>query len=83
MEKFDLTVAGSGPGGYIAAVRAAQMGMKTTVVERDKPECCTSKCNGRCRTSEYLHSLYCQKAGSILWHYFQRSGFKNDCISTR
>ncbi len=47
MEKFDLTVAGSGPGGYIAATRAAQMGMKTAVVERDKPECYTSKCNGR------------------------------------
>ena len=37
MEKFDLTVIGSGPGGYISAIRAAQMGMKVAVVERDKP----------------------------------------------
>ena len=37
MERFDLTVIGSGPGGYIAAIRAAQMGMKVAVVERDSP----------------------------------------------
>ena len=37
MEKFDLTVIGSGPGGYISAIRAAQMGMKVAVIERDKP----------------------------------------------
>ncbi len=54
MEKFDLTVAGSGPGGYIAAVRTAQMGMKTAAGERDKPECCSSKFNSRCETSEYF-----------------------------
>src|SRR6185436_16024026 len=34
-ETFDLTVIGSGPGGYVAAIRAAQMGLKTAVVERD------------------------------------------------
>ncbi len=37
MEKFDLTVIGTGPGGYIAAIRAAQLGMKVAVIERDKP----------------------------------------------
>lgn len=31
--RFDLTVIGSGPGGYVAAIRAAQLGMKTAVVE--------------------------------------------------
>jgi len=30
---FDLTVIGSGPGGYVAAIRAAQLGMKVAVVE--------------------------------------------------
>src|SRR5476649_575468 len=30
---FDLVVIGSGPGGYVAAIRAAQLGMKTAVVE--------------------------------------------------
>jgi dihydrolipoamide dehydrogenase len=34
-ETFDLTVIGSGPGGYVAAIRAAQLGLKTAVVERD------------------------------------------------
>ena len=34
-EIFDVTVIGTGPGGYVAAIRAAQMGLKTAVVERD------------------------------------------------
>ncbi|HSH66982.1 MAG TPA: dihydrolipoyl dehydrogenase [Bacteroidia bacterium] len=34
MEKFDVTVIGSGPGGYVAAIRCAQLGMKTALVER-------------------------------------------------
>ena len=33
-QKYDLIVIGSGPGGYVAAIRAAQLGMKTAVVER-------------------------------------------------
>lgn len=33
--KFDLIVIGGGPGGYVAAIRAAQLGMKTAVVERE------------------------------------------------
>ena len=37
MEKFDLTIIGSGPGGYISAIRAAQLGMNVAVIERDKP----------------------------------------------
>ncbi|HWD11104.1 MAG TPA: dihydrolipoyl dehydrogenase [Solirubrobacteraceae bacterium] len=33
---YDCVVIGSGPGGYVAAIRAAQLGLKTAVVERDK-----------------------------------------------
>ena len=33
---YDCLVIGSGPGGYVAAIRAAQLGMKTAVVERDR-----------------------------------------------
>ncbi|WP_374450140.1 dihydrolipoyl dehydrogenase [Stella sp.] len=34
-ERFDLIVIGGGPGGYVAAIRAAQLGMKTALVERE------------------------------------------------
>jgi dihydrolipoamide dehydrogenase len=34
-ENFDLIVLGGGPGGYVAAIRAAQLGLKTCVVERE------------------------------------------------
>ncbi len=33
---YDVIVVGSGPGGYVTAIRAAQLGFKTAVVERDK-----------------------------------------------
>jgi dihydrolipoamide dehydrogenase len=35
--KFDIIVVGAGPGGYVAAIRAAQLGMKTATVEREHP----------------------------------------------
>ena len=34
-EQFDVVVVGGGPGGYVAAIRAAQLGMRTAVVERE------------------------------------------------
>jgi dihydrolipoamide dehydrogenase len=36
MAEYDVIVIGGGPGGYVAAIRAAQLGQKTAVVERDK-----------------------------------------------
>jgi len=35
-EQYDLIVIGSGPGGYVGAIRAAQLGMKVAIVERDR-----------------------------------------------
>jgi dihydrolipoamide dehydrogenase len=35
--EYDLILIGSGPGGYVAAIRASQLGMKTAVVERERP----------------------------------------------
>lgn len=35
-EKFDVCVVGSGPGGYVAAIRAAQLGQKTAIIEREE-----------------------------------------------
>src|SRR4051794_2672853 len=40
-DPFDVIVIGGGPGGYVAAIRAAQLGLRTAVVEKDKP-------GGRC-----------------------------------
>jgi dihydrolipoyl dehydrogenase len=40
-DSYDVIVIGGGPGGYVAAIRAAQLGRKTAVVESDKP-------GGRC-----------------------------------
>ena len=34
MSKYDVTVIGSGPGGYVAAIRCSQLGMKTAIIER-------------------------------------------------
>lgn len=35
MEKFDVVVLGGGPGGYVAAIRAAQLGGRTAIIEKD------------------------------------------------
>jgi dihydrolipoamide dehydrogenase len=35
-ETFDVTIIGAGPGGYVAAVRAAQLGLKTAIIEKEK-----------------------------------------------
>ncbi|HEV2075316.1 MAG TPA: FAD-dependent oxidoreductase, partial [Thermoleophilaceae bacterium] len=35
-ERYDCIVVGSGPGGYVAAIRSAQLGMRTAIVEKDR-----------------------------------------------
>ena len=35
MSQYDVVILGSGPGGYVAAIRAAQLKLKTALVERD------------------------------------------------
>ncbi|HTW29240.1 MAG TPA: dihydrolipoyl dehydrogenase [Acetobacteraceae bacterium] len=61
--KFDLIVLGAGPGGYVAAIRAAQLGMKTAVVEREHLGgiCLNWGCiptKALLRTSEISHLLH-------------------------
>ena len=34
--KYDLVIVGAGPGGYVCALRAAQLGLKVAVVEKEK-----------------------------------------------
>src|SRR5260370_28902454 len=35
-EAFDVVIIGSGPGGYVAAIRSGQLGLKTAMVEKDQ-----------------------------------------------
>jgi dihydrolipoamide dehydrogenase len=65
MASYDVIVIGGGPGGYVAAIRAAQLGQKTAVVERDKA-------GGRClnyacipaKTVLHTAEVYNEVAGS-------------------
>jgi dihydrolipoamide dehydrogenase len=58
---YQLVVIGSGPGGYVAAIRAAQLGLKTAIVEKDKTlggTCLNVGCipsKALLASSEYLH----------------------------
>ncbi len=61
MDEFDLVVIGSGPGGYVGAIRAAQLGLKTAVIEKDKTyggTCLNVGCipsKALLQSSEYYH----------------------------
>jgi len=35
-KSVDVAIIGGGPGGYVAAIRAAQLGLRTVVIERDR-----------------------------------------------
>ncbi len=66
-EPFDLVILGSGPGGYVAAIRAAQLGLKTAIVERERLGgiCLNWGCiptKALLRTSEIYH--YMQNAAA-------------------
>src|ERR1700733_4957343 len=63
---FDVIVIGSGPGGYVCAIRAAQLGLKTAVVERDRlGGICL---NGGCIPTKAL------LRSSEIWHLMHRLG---------
>src|SRR5579864_8912109 len=62
-DSYDLVVIGGGPGGYVAAIRAAQLGMKTVVVEREHLGgiCLNWGCiptKALLRTSEIYHLMH-------------------------
>ena len=56
---FDCIVIGSGPGGYVAAIRAAQLGMRTAVVERDRV-------GGRCLNYACIPAKAVLRAADVL-----------------
>jgi dihydrolipoamide dehydrogenase len=55
-EQFDLIILGSGPGGYVAGIRAGQLGLKTLVVERDPKFGGTCLHRGCIPTKALLHT---------------------------
>ncbi len=78
--RYDLIVIGSGPGGYVCAIRAAQLGMKVAVVEKDKTFGGTCLNIGCIPSKALLHAseLYDQ-AG----HLFDRMGIKLEQAQAR
>ena len=80
-QRYDLVVIGAGPGGYVAAIRAAQLGMKVACVEkRAKPRCGTCLNVGCIPSKAMLDS-------SELYHLardrFGRHGIKLDGLESR
>ena len=57
--KYDCIVIGSGPGGYVAAIRAAQLGMKTAIVEKDR-------IGGRCLNYACIPAKAVLRAADVL-----------------
>ena len=55
-EEFDLIIIGSGPGGYVAGIRAGQLGLKTAVVEKDPKFGGTCTHRGCIPTKALLHT---------------------------
>src|SRR5437016_3986703 len=73
MPTYDLTVIGTGPGGYVCAIRAAQLGMKVAVVEKRETFGCTCLNIGCIPSKALLHaSELFEEAG----HSFEKMGIK-------
>src|SRR6516162_8496166 len=56
---YDCVVIGSGPGGYVAAIRAAQLGMRTVVIEKDRV-------GGRCLNYACIPAKAVLRAADVL-----------------
>ena len=71
--RYDVVVIGTGPGGYVCAIRAAQLGLKTAVVEKDKTFGGTCLNVGCIPSKALLHaSEMFEEAG----HAFPKMGIK-------
>ncbi|MFN3619692.1 dihydrolipoyl dehydrogenase [Sphingorhabdus sp.] len=66
MAEYDLIVLGSGPGGYVAAIRAAQLGLRTAIVEREN-------LGGICLNWGCIPTKALLRSAEI-YHYMQHAG---------
>src|SRR5229473_3594655 len=57
-EQFDVTIIGSGPGGYVAAIRAGQLGLKVAIIEKDNRLGGTCTLRGCIPTKQMLMSAH-------------------------
>ena len=86
MSSYDILVIGSGPGGYVAAIRAAQLGFKTAIVEREHLGgiCLNWGCiptKALLRSAEIYH--YAQHAKSYGLTIEGKIGFDNAAVVKR
>ncbi|HEX2640334.1 MAG TPA: FAD-dependent oxidoreductase, partial [Pyrinomonadaceae bacterium] len=78
-EQFDVTIIGSGPGGYVAAVRAGQLGLKVALIEKEPGARLGGTCGlrGCIPTKALLNAAHLyQKAGE-----FEKFGLKAEGLS--
>jgi len=73
MAKFDIAILGGGPGGYVAAIRAAQLGQKVAIIDKDRLGgiCLNWGCiptKALLKNAEILH--YVKKQQKIWYQYF-------------
>ncbi|HEY5893596.1 MAG TPA: dihydrolipoyl dehydrogenase [Chthoniobacterales bacterium] len=73
MPTFDITVIGAGPGGYVAAFRAAQLGFKTALIEKNKTLGGTCLNIGCIPSKALLHS-------TEQYHFAQKSAAKHGIV---
>ena len=71
-ETFDVTVVGSGPGGYVAAIKAAQLGLKTALVEKDK------RLGGTCTLVGCIPTKALLRTAELLEHFKDAKEFGID-----
>jgi len=79
-DRFDLVVVGAGPGGYVAAIRAAQLGMRVACVEKDRRLGGTCLNVGCIPSKALLDSseLYHQTRSGLAVHGIRASGVELD-----
>ena len=80
MATYDLIVIGTGPGGYVCAIRAAQLGMKVAVVEKN-PTLGGTCLNVGCMPSKAL--LHASEMFEEAGHSLRKNGHRRLCAQTR
>ena len=81
-QMYDVAIIGAGPGGYVAAIRARQLGLKTVVIEKDKPGgVCLNV--GRIPSKALIHQAQAYAGAAALGELgaaVDLSGFKYDIV---